>query len=139
MRERRISPPLLGVACLGGVAVALLASGCAPRYGNLSGSVTYNNKPVTGGTITFFDVSEKPISGEIKPDGTYTVSKVRVGRARIAVTTPMAIEFKAQGAGDVLPNAPKPPAIPPRYGDPEKSGLTCDVTEGDQTHPVTLE
>lgn len=118
----------------------LLAPGCGPRFGNVSGTVTYQGKPLTGGTITFFDAANRTTSGEIKPDGTYTVSKVALGQARIAVATPMDIPFKKINEDvkmDVA--APKPSPIPVKYADADKSGLTCEVTAPDQKHDVTMD
>jgi hypothetical protein len=140
MSGRRIPARWRLACCLGGLAVALLTSGCGPRFGNVSGTVTIKNKPVSGGTITFYDADNHAVGGEIKADGSFTVNKVKAGRARVTVVAPMAIEFKGIGGGEAaLPGAPKPSPVPARYADPENSGLTLEVTEGDQTHDFPLE
>jgi hypothetical protein len=42
------------------------------------------------------------------------------------------------GLPDAKPPAPRA-SIPTKYSDPEKSGLTCTVTGGPQTHDITLQ
>jgi hypothetical protein len=42
------------------------------------------------------------------------------------------------GLPDAKPPAPRA-SIPPKFSDPEKSGLTCTVTGGPQTHDITLQ
>src|SRR2546421_9946630 len=73
------------------LAVVLLAGGCAPGIGSVSGTVTYQGKPLTTGTVVFFDAANNSPSSPIQPDGTYTIGKVAAGQARIAVMMPMAI------------------------------------------------
>jgi hypothetical protein len=115
--------------CLGWLALALLASGCGPRYGNISGKVTYKGAPVAGGTITFYDSVNQNRSTDIKPDGTYTIPRVASGQARVTVAAPMDIKFGGKAiSGDA--NV-KPMNLPAKYSDPEKSGLTYDVTAGE--------
>jgi hypothetical protein len=129
-----------GAPWAGWLALLLLAAGCGPRFGNVSGTVTYQGKPLAGGTITFFDAANRSTSGEIKSDGTYVVSKVACGRARIAVATPMDIPFKGMNEGVKMDmGAPKPSPIPDRYADADKSGLTCEVTAPEQKHDVSLD
>jgi hypothetical protein len=85
-----------------------------------------------GGTITFYDEYNGAKSSEIKADGSYAVTNVAAGVAKIAVVTPMAI---------TMPGMPpvKTTPIPEKYGDRERSGLTCQVKTGQQTHPVDLD
>jgi hypothetical protein len=129
---------------LGWLALVLLAAGCGTRFGNVSGTVTQGGKPVAGGTITFYDAAGRAQSDAIRSDGTYTVSKVATGRAKIAVILPMNIPFAGldgagAGGGGMPPGAPKGPAPAPKYSDPDKSGLTCDVTTGEQTYNISLD
>jgi hypothetical protein len=127
-----------------GLVLVVLAAGCGPRFGDVSGTVKYQGKPVSGGTITFFDAANKTASSLIAPDGSYAVKHVAAGQARITVVTPMPINFKGMSAG-LQPVAdggagPGPgPALPAKYGDPSQSGLTCDVRSTNQTHDVTLD
>jgi hypothetical protein len=107
-------------------------TGCGPGKGDVSGTVMYQQKPVAGGTVTFYDEANGVASDTIKEDGTYTVRNVGTGTAKIAVVAPMAISMPGL-------NAPKPIEIPTKYADREKSGLTYQVTRGSQTHNITLD
>jgi hypothetical protein len=131
---RQPSAPRRSLAWL---AVVLLASGCGIGYGDVSGTVKYNGAPVAGGTITFYDSTGQPVSGEIKSDGTYAVKHVATGLARITVVAPLNIEFP--GMGGAKTGEPKPQPLPPKYGDPEQSGLTLDVHTGSQTKDIPLD
>jgi hypothetical protein len=113
-------------------AAALLLSGCGPGRGDVSGVVYFKNKPLEGGTISFYDEYKGVASSEIKADGSYAVTHVATGTAKIAVVTLMNIQ---------MPGMPaiKPILISAKYNDREKSGLTCKVARGKQEHNVTLE
>src|SRR5437588_322666 len=113
------APLAVALARAGWLVLVLVASGCGPRFGNVSGTVKYQGKPMSGGSIIFFDAGNRSVSGAIGSDGRYSVTNVTAGRARIAVFPPMAIPFKElqtgptmDPAGDQVP----PPAVPPRYG-----------------------
>jgi hypothetical protein len=134
----------IGNRALGGgdwLLVALLAAGCAPGWGNVSGTVTYQGKQLTTGTIIFYDAANGAPSAEIKPDGTYTVSHVRAGTAKIAIVMPMDIPFMGFGgpAPAKTPEPGKVPTLPAKYADREQSGLTCEVKAGNNTHDVKLD
>ena len=121
---------LLKLVCIGATIATL--TGCGPGKGNVSGTVMYQQKPVAGGTVTFYDEANGVASDTIKDDGTYTVKNVGSGTAKIAVVAPMAISMPGL-------NAPKPIEIPSKYADREQSGLTYQVTRGSQTHNITLD
>ena len=106
--------------------------GCGPGRGDVSGVVYYKNKPLDGGTITFYDEYNGVSSSTIKPDGSYADIHVATGTAKIAVATPMAIRMTGIPAVKTTP-------IPPKYADREKSGLTCKVASGPQEHKVELD
>jgi hypothetical protein len=119
-----------------------LASGCGPRYGNVSGKVTYQGKPVTGGTITFHDSHNGVASDAIQPDGSYSVNRVAAGQVRITVVPPLDIPFRPMQEAGGRPTSPgstpRPVPLPPKYADPAQSGLTCEVQAGNQEHDVNL-
>jgi hypothetical protein len=118
------------VACFLVVLTAL--TGCAGQ-GDVSGVVKYQGKPLTAGTISFYDEGRGVWSGAIATDGSYSIKGVPIGKAKIAVTTPMAIS---------MPGGP-PPAksvqIPEKYSDPTKSNLAYQVRGGQQEYDVVLE
>jgi hypothetical protein len=112
-------------------AASLLLSGCGPGRGDVSGVVYFKNKPLEAGTITFYDEYNGVASSEIKA-GSYAVTHVATGTAKIAVVTPMNIHMPGAPAVKTIP-------IPPKYNDREKSGLICKVVTGKQEHKVDLE
>src|SRR5262249_22760148 len=70
-----------------------ISSGCrrttsVPSGPSISGKVTLNGKPVTGGTMFLVPKSGPPeIRVEIKPDGTFKKSGVRTGEMQVAIET----------------------------------------------------
>jgi hypothetical protein len=121
---------LLACLCL---SAGLALAGCTGGgRGDISGVVKYKGEPLPGGTILFYGQPKGQWSGEIKEDGSYTVTGVPTGTAKIAIIPAVNVNLGG-GAPQV-----KAVTIPPKYSDPEKSGLTCEVQGGAQNHPVTL-
>jgi hypothetical protein len=123
--------------------LALLAAGCGPSFGDVSGTVEFQGRPLTTGTITFYDEANGVASSPIQPDGTYAVHHVRAGPAKIAVAVPTAITMVDPGEmpalGPPAPVRPTGPFLPHKYQDPQESGLTCEVKAGPQEFAVRLE
>src|ERR1700682_6061894 len=75
-----ILPPLL-----------VLALGCGATSNTpstVTGSVTYNDKPVTGGTITFQAEAGGTYPFTIQPDGTYSsISEMPTGEMAVSIET----------------------------------------------------
>jgi hypothetical protein len=98
----------------------------------------------------------RPYNGKINPDGTYSVTGIPVGQAKIAVLSPnpdpkvpepkeIGGKKKPLGPEGTPQNDPKKKddkvkwfEIPDRYGDADKSGLTFTIQEGANTYPITL-
>jgi hypothetical protein len=135
------------------VCLLLLLAGCSSK-GTVSGTVTFQGKPLPSGNVMFVPEHGPAVSGIID-DGKYTVEKVPVGPAKIAITSAVT-EMSSGFMKHMLPpkDAPIPPEarqameanaqvkkgikIPEDYGDPDKSGLTYTVTGGAQTHDIPL-
>jgi len=109
MRIRRPGQILIAVAAL---TVMCLTVGCSGTC-TVSGTVTQaNGQPLSGGDITFVpvDTSKTPVTGVIKPDGTYQVS-VPKGECKVAIDN--------RNVG----KAPPPPVgAGGGYSGPDKSG-----------------
>ena len=118
----------------------MMAGGCKPRTGNVSGTVKFDGKPLPGGTITFFDEKNGAFSSAIETDGSYSVTGVRAGRARIAVAVPLPIPFESSSMPGIKITPPTidVPKIPDKYLSAEKSGLVCNVRGGDQPFDIDL-
>ncbi len=103
-----------------------------PSRGSITGTVTFNGAPVTGGTISFIPTTrgQFPGNGTIDASGNYSVPACPVGPVKIIVrTTKPSPEVKG---------APAYVEIPPLYSDPTTTTLEYTVKSGQQTHPVTF-
>jgi hypothetical protein len=118
-------------------------AGCGRTTGTLTGKVWHKGKALSRGTVTLVSESGLKIQARISPNGSYRVALVPVGTARIAV------DARGSGLPPVLvPRVPanwtraddagQGPSIPLIYRDADKSGLTCDVSGGEQTHDINL-
>jgi hypothetical protein len=145
--------------------VVLFSLGCGKPTGDISGKVTYQGKPVSGGTITFLDADKRQVGSAILgADGEYSLIKVPAGPVKITVTTPTAptVGRRSQDSSsqdkpdpraktpppEVNPNAPKWKggvnklrivSVPAKYHTPEQSGLTYTVQPGSQEHNIDLQ
>ncbi len=139
----------------------LLASlalvGCGASTGKVSGKVTFGEKTVKGGTVTFFVAGKGTSSGQISEEGTYSLPDVPAGTAKVYVDTstmnPANVKSvmkyappKDQKAPEGLTSGPdraelarRYVAIPQRYADPQQTPLTLNVTGGAQTYDIKIE
>ncbi|AMV29612.1 hypothetical protein VT84_34780 [Gemmata sp. SH-PL17] len=130
----------LCLAFLAGLGV--LGCGSKTPTGEVYGTVTYKNAPVSAGTVKFIPEKGEPVSADLGPDGTYRATGVPAGKAKIAIET---IRFK---------NLTPPPAgmakmmggpkmhyvpIPDKYEKAETTDLSVDVIDGKKEWKITLE
>jgi hypothetical protein len=156
MAGHRLSGPraLLALVCL----PAAFLSGCGgPKLAKVSGKVTYNGKPVTGGKIMFYPESGRMAMGEIALDGTYSLTTFKagdgalVGSHRIAIEstkvgpgsmeTPKTFEEEMKGVapgGKILVAGKVEWLVPEKYSRPETSGLTRTVEHRDNKIDLDL-
>lgn len=141
-----------------------IATGCGRgRTNSLTGRVTYQGKPLVCGNILAFGSDGLPVSCEIQPDGTYTLTGFPEGDVKVAVTSAKPVDqskwkmpphiAKAkqnrQKEENSKPDAPLPlrpkPVIdvtkwfpiPAQYADVSTSGLLTRVS-GNQTWDIEL-
>jgi hypothetical protein len=110
-------------------------AGCGPGKAEVTGVVRYDGKPLTHGTILFLGSDGVPCSGNIGPDGTYSV-QVPIGEAQVIVncvdeerlnrTISQAVGNRGRAAPPT-PSNEKFSLIPQRYSDWNASGLTVRV------------
>ncbi len=115
--------------------------GCGPGGGGgsgkatISGKVTYQGAPVTGGTLTLYDDKGSPYPVGIKADGTFNVSDVPIGQMGVGIDTGSAAPpASSAGGGQAAPHVD----IPPQYKNPQSSGLTWDIKAGKNTKNFDL-
>jgi hypothetical protein len=137
----------------------LFSLGCGSPKGDVSGKVTYQNKPLTGGTVTFFGAENRVVgSVPISDEGDYSMANVPVGPVKITVAAPPIIIgdtagtppplSKGKGGKRGSKNEAKKRTkmreslprveVPAKYKMPEQSGLTYTVEPGKQVHAIGL-
>ena len=125
--------------------LALVAAGCQSK-GDVSGKVTYKKKPLVFGTVVFEGSDGMLRQGRIERDGSYSVTGVATGEAKVAVSSlnPKSSDFQLLQRED----GPKPPPrpdypgwfpIPDRYDAPYKSGLRYTIKGGANTINIELD
>lgn len=74
----------IGVMALGLVTLA----GCSRPVGTVKGKVTYMNKALKGGSVTFVsNEGRQSFSGNIEEDGSYTIANATGGDYKVCVDT----------------------------------------------------
>lgn len=120
--------------------MAFVASGCgAPPTGTLSGKVTVNGKPLPAGMLILNTEDKMSFTTGIK-DGIYSVDKIPLGKATIAVRESPAASNTEPGKGDPSKPLPPPPpkVVPAKYEKAESSGLSTTVVKGPNEFNIDL-
>ena len=125
------------------VAVALAVvtlAGCGGKDDEatapVSGRVTVDGKPLSTGEVVFVAKNGKRSKGNISDDGTFTLTSPSGGDSPIGPSSVCVTAMKPAPSGDRF--ASPVPLIPPRFGQPEHSGMTWDVAEGSNRVHVEL-
>jgi hypothetical protein len=143
------------IAVLGGL--LLIAAGCGiggKPTATVTGQVTYNGTPLSGGAITFHGEGGNVRSGYVDAGGMYTIVGAPVGPVTVTVVAAQpTAPPDAGGAGSKggSKTAAKHPSgktggpivgsgvtIPPKYQDKSQSGLSYTLTSGKQTIDIPL-
>jgi hypothetical protein len=143
---------LLASALTLGLLLAVLGCGSEP-HGKVSGKVTFNDKPMTGGTVVFATADGKRTEyAQIQPDGTYSSPNVPVGEIHVAVwPAPKNVmaNMPPEAKGKIPLDNPEAAKIygkktddyvdiPQPLRDPTKSNLSVKVNSGEQTYDIPL-
>jgi hypothetical protein len=123
-------------------------AGCGSRFATVEGKVTVDGHPANSGRVFFRSADGKSVVfAYIMPEGTYQAMDVPLGPMKVTVTPLTRLERdKLQRSAKKKPNAPESPAvpkgsfvpIPPKYEDPDGSGLTTTVNSGINTYDIEL-
>ncbi|WP_296458683.1 carboxypeptidase-like regulatory domain-containing protein [Rubinisphaera sp.] len=133
--------------CLTLAIQALLIAGCGDSgpdlgpTGTLRGTVMFESTPVTEGSVHLSHLQEGHGGvAQIDGSGAYAIDSYRglpVGTYQVTVIPPM-VEV------DAGPNSPKSESpkdmknIPQKYRDPSTSGLTVEITAGENTFEINM-
>jgi hypothetical protein len=144
-----------------GMLTLLLFSGCGfgagPRA-RVKGKVTFSNKSLTAGTITFFGADKRSGTSQIKSDGSYEIPDAPVGEVTITVETPsvnqmmghvgqekrppgvgaMPADMDPGAKGGLITSPDKIVPVPAIYNKQETSPLKYTVRKEDQEYDVKL-
>jgi hypothetical protein len=146
------SPRPLTVARRPALLAVLLAAlaGCAGGKSALTGKVTYKGKAIVFGTVVVQGADGLQIPGTINPDGTYRVTGIAAGKALVGVVSrdpgPTAAP-KGRVSGKTSRDAEDGPgpadrprwfALPQKYEDPSRSGLTTTLRPGANQYDIEL-
>ena len=110
----------------------VVISGCGKgvQFGEVSGSVTFQGKPLPNAVVFFMPQSGPAAAGATQADGTFKMvtrrpgDGVLLGPCKVAITPADPI------------NSPLP--IPTKYTDAETSGLTANVEDGENVFDFEL-
>jgi len=124
---------------LAGVLLFLLGcreAGTAPTV-PVTGTVTYNNRPIEGVNVLFTPASGRPASGTTDAAGRFTLSTFDRDDGAVAGTHTVTIAPGSGSGPPPMPGTPEaeqarstPSPFPQRYSDPEQSGFTATVERG---------
>ena len=134
---RRISASVPVAAVLWCAAWACWCAGCGPgvQTGSVSGKATYAGKPLTVGVVTFVN-RETGIgaSAPLDASGSYQVPSLKVGQYQVAVQPPSGPSPEQVEHGEKAAKLD----IPDKYFNPQSSGLTATVKQGQNTADFAL-
>ena len=131
MSVRPVWPICLLLGCLLSV-----ITGCngEEQFQTVSGTISFRDKNLDHGMVSFFGPTGRPISGNINSDGSYEV-QLPPGDYSIAINSPPKLPEGFQ-EGDPTPK-PSPDALPAKYSRRRSSGLSVNVQL--QPEPQTLD
>lgn len=130
------------------LAVCALAVGCGsggPVMGRVSGTVSFEGKPLEKGTVTFIPTDDKrpPATGTIQAGGYYVLKTTEPGDGAVVGQYKVAVsDIDSEVLNTPLPGMPvKVPksAIPKKYLDANTSSLEAAVESGSQTRDFDLQ
>ncbi len=153
MVQQAVKPPKASLSTIAAVFIALtvvVIVGCGRSRLDtvpVSGKVTYRGNPVPWGTVMFQPVDAKasrPALADINVDGSYQVATLEhdkglmVGEYKVSVYAEKVPLFQPTAEQQVAAAKIKLPT-PPRYSNPETSGLTLTVSADDDGKMFDIE
>ena len=123
------------------VAALALLTGCGPptkKVVTVEGTVTYKGQQLKSGIVKFVAPNGDFATANVRPDGTFSMTDVVPGEQKVGyVGGPMSSGSSDGSAAPGGAAAKAAAAVPPKFGDPQTSGVT--VTVLDAGGAVTVE
>ncbi len=137
--------PRVALQALAAAGALLALAGCGVSKGELEGKVTFNGQPLPGGLVVIHpskgwtdDDNAVANSTKIEPDGSYFLSNIPLGPAKLTVITVKAFPLGINPANKPREYLGKYVKIPENYKDENKSGLAVDIKRGKQEYNIAL-
>jgi hypothetical protein len=123
--------------------LGLALLGCGPSVTEVSGSVTFKDRILSSGSVTFVGQDGESSSSAIAEDGSYRIENAPIGSVRIAVASHPRVPpglMNSPGKASASREDPKDGTvkIPQKYEDHETSGLAYTVERGSHTFNIDL-
>lgn len=125
---RRTSLLLVGVSLMSMIGCGAKSDAPKRDYADVSGKVTYKGEALKTGQVMFQPGVGALVTGDLKPDGTYSLKGV-IGPNTVMIVSTEGMTAKPD-ANDPKTRQPPKSNIPETYGTPG-SGLTYTVKKGD--------
>ena len=139
--DKRVTADNAGPAIWFLVAWLVLLLGCGKGQQRImapvAGRITYAGKALPHGQITMIHNSGQMGSGEIQPNGTYQL-EAQVGENRVMIRCMDDPTFTQTNPAQGVPLKSYKSLIPAKYADYVTSGLTINVTEGQNSRDWKL-
>jgi hypothetical protein len=134
--SRHFSGGLLALLTVAVVAVAG-CTGKGVKKVTVHGTVSYKGQPLRSGILKFVGPDGSYSAASIQTDGTYIITDVVPGEVKVGVME--APQSAGSSSSDERPGAKSPPvSLPPKYHDPETSGVTYTITPDTKELPIEI-
>ena len=138
------------LAALGMAITTLAVGGCSPGVPvvPVQGTVTWKGAPLTRGTVVFqpyqieAGLPRRPATGHLQKDGTFRLTTFEPGDGAVVGTYQVTVHSYSSEPSDMGSDTDIVDyvwAIPSRYGDPSRSGLTAEVPAGERLVELDFE
>jgi hypothetical protein len=119
----------------------LFALGCTGAgTGDVSGTVTFEGKPVEHGSIAFIvESGQGPTRGSTITNGKYSATMVPVGTTKVVITAAKDMKQQQMSYDNKAPKVlTSDELLPPKYSDEKQTELRYEVQTGTHTKDFAL-
>ena len=137
------------------IVLVFALAGCESPRSRVHGTLKYQGQPLSDVTLIFLASDNQTYPAYPKADGTYEVVGLPRGKVQVSIqqNLPRVVPrperppsgFPEADADDAAKGGHRPPvavpsagSLPPKYADPEQSGLEFELTEADQLFDMDL-